>query len=848
MLSINTFGSLTKHRTNNSHTTHTPPMKRRTSYLQNELERLSNELQLVFSDIGFSHAEKEEKERLHFAKLVEALQVRLLEEKSYRDELKQKCVDKQIRLKVLKTTSLPDVSGGSSAGLVAVIDEPIFPPYKELLERLDRSGSKLEQVFHERSDLVRQFQKELDRYDELMGPEKEATTRVDLDGSVPPRLTMDVLKDVEGCFERRKEEFEARQAQIEVLASSINEHWTLLGVENEELDDTIIQHRSVPLALTNAKITYLQDTLKELQLLREERQQTIEKYRQEVEHLWNRLDENEGVIEQFLGTVAGETAQVVEKWHAEVLRMRHLKQDHLNVFIAEARENLSQIWDALYYSEEQRQQFVPFYMSEDSSEALLEVHEKEIAAREADLTEFESTLDLIKQHKQLVEDARQLEEASRDPARLLGKSQRGDPGRLLREEQTRKQIARKMPKIIVALKQALMDHEEASGSPFLVFGKSYLQEMQQTEVEQTPRRRAVNNGSRSVSREVPQSASRSVSREQPKPVSRAPPSATRSVSRPKNTFPGSTTSPTKSRAPRSVPRPVTRPMDRPVTVGNDIRSNLTSLRGGGRPATAESRARPTHTAPHTVESRVPPRAPHTVESRDRPVRILSAPRMQPLQSTNSNRINKPTTIPGPKRRSLNRKLTPAQVTHNLMGGDETPVRESTPKKVYPQELVGTPKVFQEVPSTPKVSVWERLSPKKEGESTPRRSPVRSPMRSPVRSPVKVQSPVNTFAVPKVTHVPETLEHATRSPKKYGQLDRYYTGPSPNEIRSVSGTSTFSTSSASIFSDVELVSSDEEDAEYAALMMQQRRQISRGLPKKRSDQPRLSVFNWDKDVF
>lgn len=138
----------------------------------------------------------------------------------------------------------------------------------------------------------------------------------------------------------------------------------------------------------------------------------------------------------------------------------------------------------------------------------MEVHEKEIAAREAELTENEGILDLVKQHKQLVQDAKDLEESSRDPARLMGKSQRGDPGRLLREEQMRKQIARKMPRLLVSLKESLMEYEEEQGKPFLVFGKSYLQVMQQQEVAQTPRRRAAASVAQSASRSVSQSASR----------------------------------------------------------------------------------------------------------------------------------------------------------------------------------------------------------------------------------------------------------------------------------------------------------------------------------------------------
>ena len=37
--------------------------------------------------------------------------------------------------------------------------------------------------------------------------------------------------------------------------------------------------------------------------------------------------------------------------------------------------------------------------------------------------------------------------SANDPSRLLGKGVRGDPGRLLREEKTRKRIAKEKPKV-----------------------------------------------------------------------------------------------------------------------------------------------------------------------------------------------------------------------------------------------------------------------------------------------------------------------------------------------------------------------------------------------------------------
>lgn len=63
----------------------------------------------------------------------------------------------------------------------------------------------------------------------------------------------------------------------------------------------------------------------------------------------------------------------------------------------------------------------------------------------------ESILTKLARYFGLLDEMRQLEESANDPSRLTGRGQRGDPGRLLREEKQRKRVAKEKPKVSVTI-------------------------------------------------------------------------------------------------------------------------------------------------------------------------------------------------------------------------------------------------------------------------------------------------------------------------------------------------------------------------------------------------------------
>ena len=112
---------------------------------------------------------------------------------------------------------------------------------------------------------------------------------------------------------------------------------------------------------------------------------------------------------------------------------------------------------------------------DEYTEALLAVHEAEIAHLERLLEERGPILSLIERHRSLLDDREQLSISSNDASRLTARGGARDPTRLLREEKMRKRIAKDLPKVEAELRAALELWEEESGTPFTVRGEDYLQ-------------------------------------------------------------------------------------------------------------------------------------------------------------------------------------------------------------------------------------------------------------------------------------------------------------------------------------------------------------------------------------
>ncbi|EPB86100.1 hypothetical protein HMPREF1544_07088 [Mucor circinelloides 1006PhL] len=218
---------------------------------------------------------------------------------------------------------------------------------------------------------------------------------------------------------------------------------------------------------------YITKRIKEL----EEQKHQVESRKEEMiaslKHLWNRLHMDQQECQVFLMANRGLTPKDLDKFEAELTKLNALKQERIGDFLQTAKEELTSLWDKLYYTEKQRAQFQPDQCQDHVADVVLEAYENEISRLQLEFEDSRYILELIEKHMKLKREVEEFEATTSDPNRLFGKGNR-DPGRLLREERFRKRISRELPKVVKELEGALLEYEALKGRPFLVHGKSYF--------------------------------------------------------------------------------------------------------------------------------------------------------------------------------------------------------------------------------------------------------------------------------------------------------------------------------------------------------------------------------------
>ena len=300
-------------------------------------------------------------------------------------------------------------------------------------------------------------------------------------------------------FSRVYEEYTRRVASVTAISGEIVNLWAELGTPQAQTDSTIVKHyRETPeqLGLHQHDIDRLQARRERLIEEKRGRERKLKELRTTVEGLWDRLNVEEPARRMFLAGNRGCGLRAINEYEAELDRLNELKRQNLHIFVEDARYKLQELWDGLYYSEEEMLEFTPAF-SDVYSDALLSAHEGEIARLEALKEQRAPTLQLIDKHRSLIKDRNDLAASSQDASRLLGrgtKGERRDPTRLLREEKMRKRIAKDLPKLEVDLKKTLERWEDEYGRPFLVHGQRFLDELAAASAKSLPPRSKTPSG------------------------------------------------------------------------------------------------------------------------------------------------------------------------------------------------------------------------------------------------------------------------------------------------------------------------------------------------------------------
>ncbi|XP_014551944.1 hypothetical protein COCVIDRAFT_41812 [Bipolaris victoriae FI3] len=455
-----------------------------TSYLAQQVTTIIGQLHGLFDEIGVPSHERDSREAELFSALSETLHSQLRQVTNEKHEMTEEAH------RLLKTIRQMEASLDDSRPNPNYDDhdddDAITFPLTRCLQSLKERYNSVSRRHQERFEQVRKLAEALESYASHL---ESSFVQIKLPPTAPNATvspSFDIspayVTKLDNEFTRVYEEYTRRINTVQVVCQEIIQLWAELGTPQAQTDGAIVKYyRDSPEQLGLHKDDLDELHAKKERLIEEKRgrERRLGQLRVTIEDLWDRLGVEERERKQFLTSNRGCGLRTINEYEDELARLNELKRQNLHLFVEEARCKLQDLWDALYFSEEEMLDFTPAF-SDVCSDALLAAHETEIARLEALKEQRLPILQKIDRHRELIKERDELQQSSQDATRLMARGNKGerrDPGKLLREEKMRKRIAKELPKVESDLKNILENWEDEYGRPFLVHGNRYLDEL-----------------------------------------------------------------------------------------------------------------------------------------------------------------------------------------------------------------------------------------------------------------------------------------------------------------------------------------------------------------------------------
>lgn len=190
----------------------------------------------------------------------------------------------------------------------------------------------------------------------------------------------------------------------------------------------------------------------------EVRQKEWDQYSTTCHSLWEKLNESQEYIDNFLEKNSSLSELSLLNFKMELNKLYIKRSEFIESFISDTRQEIEQYWDKMYYSLDMRQEFEYFNYSsdeEDDKEQVLNNHEKYLEDLKVEYSQKEHIFQNYYELKDLLQDQEFLIESSKDSSRLLSKN---SCKILLNEEKIRKRINKNLPRLIDSLKKGISEY------------------------------------------------------------------------------------------------------------------------------------------------------------------------------------------------------------------------------------------------------------------------------------------------------------------------------------------------------------------------------------------------------
>ena len=165
-------------------------------------------------------------------------------------------------------------------------------------------------------------------------------------------------------FTRVYDEYNKRIATVQSLAEDVILLWGELGTAQAQVDSQIVKNaREAPeqLGLHQEDINRLRTRKDKLIQEKHDRERRLTELKQTVEGLWDKLGVQDVERKAFLAKNRGCGMRIINEFDDELARLNELKRQNLHLFVEDARFKLQELWDGLYYSDEEMLEFTPAF-------------------------------------------------------------------------------------------------------------------------------------------------------------------------------------------------------------------------------------------------------------------------------------------------------------------------------------------------------------------------------------------------------------------------------------------------------------------------------------------------------
>lgn len=421
-------------------------------------ERVVKELDAIWERLGFEDAQIKERLEQAEAYMNDLFHRFISEEKNLEDEFVQSINEYEINIASLNLELGHPVYTYRGSHLLIVKEKVLKEEHQRLKYQKDQRMIELMNLKQEESDLCAK-----------MGQTSAYVSSEKIPSSTDLNLIKENIARLKLLRDQRWSEFNQLKDQIKTNHKILHER-----VDDPFLKNMVLEEPDSFAALNSDNLDDMRDKNKRWTDERKRRQHKKEQLEEKVSAVARRLQKsNEFIGKLMRSELSNDWLQTLEE---NLNLLEEEKKTKLKGIILNMREELRNIWDKLYYGQNQRDEFIHFY-TEDFSEDNCTRHEGEIEKLNKYYNQHKNMYGGVEKWRCKFEEFREMKEREKDPNRY--KNNRGKSSLELQKELKRMNLLkRKLPSIEEELINDIEEWQNEHDQQFLVEGIPFIEHIE----------------------------------------------------------------------------------------------------------------------------------------------------------------------------------------------------------------------------------------------------------------------------------------------------------------------------------------------------------------------------------